>query len=726
MLTKRSILPLFLSSAAAVAFVSYIGIAQGSAAPNSPYFTDPQQTFSDDLLLEPFELTNDILCYYKNSLVRQFDDGEPYNVLINPTRCGGGAQPEDPEGDGIEADSFDRGRLVVTSDGGALTGASHWDFGSGDGRGRAWVSLTARSLGGSDEFVAHARLEAIDYEETFTMRSDGSDTAFRMESSEPDFSEEITGYIIKDENNDTGRGFLEIIENGQTESWRFGYTEVHFCRMNADSERCFLRQADQAFSDVWSYRLYELDGRRYETDEDKLSGMGIRLDKNGAWGHIDYNGVWFPQATLDNLADQEEVTAGGESYTLSYLRYRLDEYEDPEDVGLENINRMPFWIFGDGFNLEVYWDDDVKKFVVMGYDDEGELNFRAPEEFEEINKEYTLETFIDEFEAAARHQFRPSIDGWAYLIDRQIELTTDGDNSLGDATRLEGALIGGDRRPLNSGEVALPDGTTLYCENNCVTAGSIRNYIDTGKDPFSLNNQKYTVRSTPIFSLEDETGEVIEWPAGGTNANDDEAPQGARMDLYSEDPSNGTDLEFTFALELGPHWDSYVLYQGDEILDFVVPEVVVYQVPESADLLSGAILTLSFQGENLNVPGTCFDMVTNESVACSGDARIGWRDSFLIPFDEEKGRVRLLDGDESRELLVKWIRRAVTFQPAPSVTANSAGVEYGTPDEMTRELGNLSLCDPSDELEDCFVGQFPSESDFNEKPSVIHGDIQSD
>ena len=707
-----------------VALIGCIGVVQANPVPNSPYFTDPQQTFSDDLLLEPFELTNEILCYYKNALIRQFDGEPPYNVLIDPNRCGGSEQAEGRGGNEVEASQFDRGRLEVTSEGGILTGTGHWDLSGG---GSAWSNLTSQSLGGADQFVAHLFLDipSDPYSEIFSVRTDGTDIAIRMEATEPGLSEDIVGYVVKDEEQNSGRGFLEITENGITETWQFGYTEEFYCRMNDEGERCFSRRADEAFSDVWAYRLYELDGSRFNVDNNKIPGMGIQLDKDGTYGWIDYNGVWFPEAATENLGDEEPVTAGGESYTLSYLRYRLDEYINPEPTSLEEISGMPFWVFGDGFDVEVYWDDDNDVFVVTGYDPDGRLRFRSPEVFDDIDTEYELLRFLDEFTDAPHPERLEILGGWAYLIDSNIDLII---NSGGDSDdpELVNAIIGGDRRSLNSSEVGLGAGTVLYCESNCVTAASIENYIATGSNPFDESEQQYTVRKSPVFSLEDQTGSTIAWPAGGTNAESDEADGGGRMDLYSEPAKDNPDREFTYALQLGPGWDSYVLFQDGQIQDFVNPQVVSYQVPEDAEKRAGANIFMGFQGENLNVPGSCYDRVTNDSVACDWDSpRNGWRQDFFIPFDEDIGRVRLQDGDDSRDLLVKWVRRSVNFRNAPGVTASSAGVIYGTAGEMTAQLGDLALCDPSDVSADCYIGPFPSNAQLNEAPGVIHGELQS-
>ena len=708
-----------------------------SPAPGSPYLTDSQGTYAEDVVNDALDVANDIVCYFGNSLIDELatPDGVEYVALIDPNRCtGSGVVQADRQESTTTSARLDRmrvqGRNLSSLD---VIGHVYLADDDSDRWDRVWGKVDVTPLGGGQtELVSHIYVDEANGKETtrYSLFKSGNIIAFDYDRNEQEGFEEGKGYREQGAEPDTGNGFV-VIDGVE---YAFGYNQQYYCRSrNGAEELCFYRDADEGRSSVWEYGLYNPDGSRVSGIDSVLSGTSIRLENQDESGWIDYSGVWFPREQLLNLKDEQTVISdANEEYTLNYIRYRLDEYVNKEPLTPSEIDKVPFWVFDNG-DWEFYWDDTQKLFITTGYDPESSLAFRDPSEFSEVQSSYTVEEFAEKFFSVSSpiggSTYRGTV--WDYLrnSDATLKFTspTNGQLNLTE-------IVSDSRDRLNTADVQkntrLEEGSQLYCSGGCPTAADIQTYkndvdingvkaIDPWKNMTEFGDEVYTVTYEPVFGLRDENGERIAWPGG----IQDEIPgsSGFRIDLKA-DPADELP---SFALELGNGYDSYLLFKDGEPVEFSEPITVAYDVPDSVPDYGGATLNMRAYGSEIDIPGSCYDGITGEKESCDGNSE--WRHDFFIPTDPEIGVVRVLSNgqglNEGDQLLVKWISREVAFGAAPEgVDVGSENITLGTAARMEELITNLDPCNPKESTEECFAGEFPTDAEMFEAPTVIHGE----
>ena len=699
-----------------------------SPAAGSAYLTDSQGTYAEDLVNDALETANDILCYFGNSRIDDLatEEETSYVALIDPNRCSGdGVVQAERQASNSTNKRLDRILVSGTKESGLdATGHVYLADDDSDRWDPVWAKI---DVGGDNELTSHIYVDENSGEFTlrYSLYSVGGVIAFDYRRDDEGTIEVGKGYSEPGNDIDTGQGYVQIDDN----EYAFGYNQEYYCRVrNGEEELCFYRDADKGQSSAWEYGLYNPDGSRFTQNQSALSGMSIRLEGREQGGWVDYAGVWFPREQLLNLKNEQSVIGDdGEQYTLNYIRYRLDEYIDKAPLEPGDINKSPFWVFDSEADWEFFWDQDNQRFQTQGYDPTRSLEFKDPENFEDVKSSYTELQFLKEIVGVSDPEADKTYTFSAWDFLRNINLTFEFDGA-GEFT----AVLRDNREQLNTADIqentSLEEGTELYCFERCPTMADVSEYKtdvdENGRDaldPWSAltGNKTYTVTYTPVFGLLDENDELMEWPRG----IDDNVPgaYGFRIDLHTIDDSSSAP---SFALEVGNGYDSYLMYQDGDPVVFSEPLFIEYDVPADVENYGGATMYLQVSGSEIDIPGGCYDRITGEEEYCDEDSE--WRHDFLIPYDPEVGVVRLDDDSEDTpdQLLVKWLSREVAFGPAPAgVSAASQNITLGTVGRMEEVLENLSPCNARDANANCYAGEFPADDVIFSDPKVIHGEI---
>ena len=709
--------------------------AYANPGPNSDYANVTQASYTEDLIGAPLELANAILCHMNNIGLDTAPLDTPYIAWVEDARCTGDAanpsiagalesQARSGDGGSRGLEQFNRGRIQVSlSADGQATVISHWEL---EKSGRAWAHIvydTSQSAA-TNQMVAYVRIARQgDFDQLYSLVVDEETTLFRLRDND------ISGNQISGAQGWSARvgsalGYGRI--SLDDEVWSFGYNEEFYCRSTAGEELCFDRKLSKADTSVWQYGLFDLSGNRLDVPGER--GTGIRLaDNPSVGGYVDYSGIWFPQESLADLKDSQTViSSAGEELELTYLRYRLDQYIQTDEIPLSRFDRRNFWIWGDFLDngksqdMELYWDDARKLFVVTGFDPDGDLKFRSPVEISDIESTYTLEQFFSEFPNVVESGSPQRFFGWDYLWHRGLFFEVD---DVADPSSVK--VLAEGRTPLNSAAIDLKEGDILLCKSGCATMATIASYeaSPTKTDPFTESNVEYSVRFKPQFAILDPAGQVMSWPRVDPHFEPGEN-SGGRIDLYLK--TNGIpSTSMTHALELGVGWDSFILRRNGEAINFAKPIELRYE-PTSGDY-AGRLLNLRFESGRINVPGGCIKQRDHTPVSCSVDEPTHWLHAFTIPGDPVDGRVTAIIDGVDVPALAKWVERSVFMKRVEDVTSNSEVLRMGViSDEPEVRLQDLQLLDPSDSNSEVFIGQWPSDGDFNVDPRVIHGEVIRD
>mgnify|MGYP000662637252 FL=1 len=706
-------------------------------APGSAYFTDSQSTSTSELVNNPIDLANTIICYFRETQIDGGADGQPYIGWVATDSCSNSLSQSDLVQGGESSKVYDIGRLVGERTADGLRGTAHFLLNDPDGdQGRSWGEVIASDTTSADSsFIAHTYIENGG-SLLFSLRNAGDATVFLYENDDVDAEDDETGsgYVVRSPSTDSGRGFVEIDGTG----YRFGYNAEYFCRLSGDTELCFDRRADRGWTSVWQYGLYELNGSPYVPEEPGEPGFGIKpVNASGTgWGWIDSSGVWLPQ-TDRSKTDTQVIDRDGNQYNLSLLPYRLEEYSERRTLEPLAIDSVPLhlWLPDNiGGTAEIYWDNDASNFKVVGYSPDNDGNFIDPGE--KLNSQYSPAEMLALF-----NRTEPStIHVWQPTAGIPAQLTFD--NGIFENVKAGGISV------VNVNSFSLPDddndGVKLYCFEQCTTASAIEKYESEVKAgvqdpayPFNEGFQVYTAEFEP-FQLKDSTGEVIQWPSDvGKNAP---FAFGYSVELFTEDSVTQANIDNQTApaklrdyyFNLGFYDRSAVLTNEDgQVVNFAESVIVEYVVPESAlnpgernERYLGARMLLELEGDELRIPGTCYAVATNSPTDCGG-ADVEWYHDFFIPHQNgtrpDEAQLVVLDDEfnEVESILAKWRDREVAFLPV-DIDSASENIELGTQSEFTRVLGDFSICNPSVEGSECYVGSFPADDVFDAEPAIIY------
>jgi hypothetical protein len=143
-------------------------------------------------------------------------------------------------------------------------------------------------------------------------------------------------------------------------------------------------------------------------------------------------------------------------------------------------------------------------------------------------------------------------------------------------------------------------------------------------------------------------------------------------------------------------------------------------VPDTAAFgaFRGQKLVLQYGGfGNLwNIPGTCVDRFTNQSVTCSGNQNERYVPAFVIPFDPVQGRLSGTTASGPVTYYAKWLERELRFRKLDA----SACAALTLPVGLTLPDGS-DFHNPGPAGGATYIGVQPT---VDGAPRVIDGDVK--
>jgi hypothetical protein len=130
-------------------------------------------------------------------------------------------------------------------------------------------------------------------------------------------------------------------------------------------------------------------------------------------------------------------------------------------------------------------------------------------------------------------------------------------------------------------------------------------------------------------------------------------------------------------------------------------------------------IQLRVTGKNINIPGFCFDRLTNQRQQCTGGYS-GYSQDFLIPFGLN-GYVTYQDGDQVRTLWVKWEERNVVFERISGQNFSSLGLNNVTQQiqSFAQSTSTLVLKDTNNAASSEYAGPVPPPMFWLTAPKVV-------
>ncbi len=766
-------LPLILLAAAVIC-----GSAHASGLPaSSAYMSDAQKSYVQDATSDTIGGVNMITCIMSSMRPDALVNQGPYIALIDQNACDSAKSGASTSGTSAGAAAAPNYMTTIVDS----TRASNSD----PMLVKAWIALN-KGNGAAVTVLAHiSATEApsasnpygvfrLDYCGTTAgvsgclmngFMEGGNGTLSYFEVDNNNGGSQTIALQLNSVGTATGTGSVAAQQSGGgggngSFAFDFAYDQNYFLRSDsANDTQCFSRDATDPATglSVWQYGLYDsTTGDRIERN----SGFPIKYTVSGTdyQGFVGYFGLSVQSGSpapangstvqkvnyLDGSAtatDYTVATNGGrltrytrQSRTLHSIdKIRFDAYvNNGPTLGLPDSNTQ----------YEMYWDEVSGMFVVTGEQMCGQSGCQLS----------TLPATISL--NASAFASMGGVQGWSQSLGGDLFIDLTGVSGAVDSTMITVVY--------HVQDLVYPDDTTvpatLYCANNCPTAGSLAAYFGQAAgnpvaSPYtagSYNNfqplpvgrlTSYTVAGAVLSDASQQA--VIDTNPADYQAysqyqngiqsgrlfgslTDAQCPGNANPANYCDYQVNSASVYYVW--QTGPgSWNQFAALKdsSSNFVHFDAPLNVNFVVPAGAAFgaYAGTTLVLQYNGfgDLSGIPGSCVSQSTNLPVDCT-TPNSRYVPQFVIPYDPtvspQQGVVTSSVNGVTTTYLVKWLQREIRFAvKAASVCSND---QLLAPTGVTLPT-SASLKDPSNSSSDVYLGTEPV---VTSAPRVIQGVVE--
>lgn len=751
---------------------------------NTPYWTDAQSTWVDDIIAEPISLPSQLLCLIADAKAAEMTNQGQYLALVDGNKCFGAGPEEAPTDTAASASNIDAlWPMSVISERTSATSPQiikgHIKVDpSKNLNSLASFHITLREAPSSSnpngvmEFslVYQGQNERI----RLTFKTDASGVALIAKDNLPeDYGTnadlDIRAYFST-ASDTSGLGFIQNTSEGTgfrdgiLGTWVYGFNADRFCRYEANTgsfdlknngrDLCFSRLVSDSWQSSWSYKLYNPDGTVFNPLRPGESNNFDIFTQDGGRGWASSDGVWMPNNGTNQLGSLTPVRdAKGNNYTLVKSAGVLEKVVTGTGP-IEQITNAPLWTWlrgnvtrslpggeiqhfdlGDSqtnsnMMLEFVWNGD--KFILRSAaitDSEvpsertlsnqlaAKIRYRNNSQSGYVVDGYTPTQF------ASLLQHGGGIFGaWHFTLNSQLRINPS--NNTYSFERFD-RIRPGD----------LTQSLTLTCDTGggsgpgCMTPSSLATLSQNSPTPFvTTANQTFTYQVKPSldFGLYLDN-EKLGWPQGHTILAGQPYEYGTGPMFLTDSNGNG------YRFSVGPNnWhQTFGLHNTatNSFVSFGSPILVTYKIdPNFVNTpniyRANDEIKLRVTGKNINIPGFCFDRLTNQRQQCTGGDS-GYSQDFLIPFGRN-GYVTYQDGDQTRTLWVKWEERNVVFEPINGQNFSSLGLNNVTQQlqSFAQSASSLVLKDTNNAASPEYAGPVPPDSFWLTAPRVVAGALR--
>jgi hypothetical protein len=731
---------------------------QADPPSDSPYATDPQNSYVEDATSRGIGQVNMITCIMAAMRPDALVNEGPYTALIDQAKCDPEARSSNA-GSGAQASTF----LTATVDSARTSNddpmrARIWIDDPMEAEALIFVNVSATAAPSDANPYGEFRLDYCgntgDTSCMFHGFLEGTPSGISYyEREQGQFGQGTKALRMTATSTSSGAGNLQMSDGFNADAvFSFAYNSDYYRRTDDGGDQCFARDAqdpDTGMS-VWRYGLYDsTTGERIERD----SGFPIDYTHDGETyqGFLGYWGLSLPSAALATLetgstVEKVDYTGGGEPTRTPYSVVRaggkLMKYTRHTRT-LAEIDQISFTTFvgmeassffagaAPNAQYELHWDDADGAFKVTAQMACG-MNGCTTQALD------TVQTVPTSFWSP-----RGGVQGWSQALGGEIfvDLHDVGfpvdSEEVGVAYRSQDLVYPSD----------LP--ATLHCVRDCPTAASMAAYFAPGSvasSPFAGstgNNFGPTAAGGVVLYTSDAANAVLLDGAAQPVVLEGDAEALGEFPMFMHGVRTGklfptlataecslgsgtycewrvNDLDVYYQWETGPQsFNQFAAVKdGDgDFLTFEPPLQVSFHVPEGAaySQYAGQDIVLQYggYGDLWGIPGICVSHLTNEEIGCDQE-NARYVPSFVIPDDPTTGTVTA----EGQTYLVKWLDREIRFARKPLMVCDSAGLTVPTssPLPTAQDLRN-----PSDPTSDIYVGTRPTVSDA---PRVVHGEVK--
>ncbi|HKK13041.1 MAG TPA: hypothetical protein VKA14_00080 [Gammaproteobacteria bacterium] len=738
---KARLLPLVLAGIAPVA-------AWAAPSSTSPYVTDPQSTWVHDATSDGIANVNMVLCIMHSLRPEAMVNKGPYVALVDKSKCDSSSQASTSNstaGASGATSAPDYMNAVVN-----VTRASNSD----PMVGTVWMSMTDHGM----QFEIYVHL-----------------TATQSPSEAPPYGTFRVDYISKLPNGSTGfNGFIDAagadvtyFETGQfasdtalamtatsttagsgslkqgAKTFNFAYdgSEVNypagaFRRYDGTADVCFDRSEAAAEKSVWRYGTYKAsDGSRLDQAH---PGFPVTVSYNGNsyYGYAGYWGINFQGLDLNALADgpvsgatvKDQRPGNTTTYNLSKVSGKLTKWTRNQQT-LADMDGVPFFAWADltgvtsdtanvtgSENWEMHWDNTQGQFVVTGKQTCGGSGCVVTT----LNNPATVNSGT--FSTVP-------LSGWSDAFGGNIDIPA-----------TSAAHAGTDNLYYYSQSQVVPGSTgapsALYCVNNCPTATSINNFVNSGAaSPYDANTaDQWDGSGTTSITYSFDSGGLKQsstpMVVTDTNVLNNEFQFGVSTGRLfdsalptSSCPNGGNVCEpsnpavyYTWQTGADQWTQSMWLTRTSDgsLVSFDPPQDITYTVPSGSayGTWAGKTIHLQFDGfGNLGgIPGHCVSGVDNSPTDCA-NANARYVPAFALP----DGATMTLSGSGT-SLIVKALDAELRLKQVSCLNTN---LPQPTTNVTLPTVADVH--DPSSSADSDYIGTKPTVTD---PPKVISGVIQ--
>ncbi|MGC2166161.1 MAG: hypothetical protein WA632_09130 [Gallionella sp.] len=729
--------------AAASLFLSSPVIATPSSS--SPYFTDPQNEYVQDVTSDAIGSVNMVLCIMNamNISGSSMLNVGPYVALIDMNKCQSHGNSGDSSGGSSGASAATNYMTAIVD----ATRASNSDPMIAN----LWMSMTesghvtnisarinaSEAPSGSNPYGVF-RMDYIGKSGGATQFNGYIDSAtgalqfYETGSNSSDVALTMTAV-----NTSSGSGTMTV-GAGSAKTFNFNYDPDYFRRSDGTHDRCFDRLKAHAARSVWRLGTYNAnDGSRVDQTNPSFQIIAGYMGSS-YYGNAGYYGINFQGLDLNGIADASPISGlvitdqrpgNSTSYNVSKVSGKLNKWTQNATT-LAAMDGIPFYFSGDltgltsdnsvtGWgNWQMQWNDTAANFTVIGTQNCGGNGCN-------LNQFATPATVN-----SGAFDGKP-ISGWSDSFGGNINIPASSSNHLGtDAVSYFSQSV------VIPGSPSAP--TALYCLSNCPDTTSVaatRSYSSgnapspfggtTGTQWFSAPDSAHTVSYTfDSAGLKNAGASMIIDNAAYLAANpmvSNGVMSGRLFDsVLANCPGTSSICEpsspavyYTWSTGVNQWNQSLWLTKSDSsVVAFDPPQTIAYTVPSGAAYGSWANKTIQLQfngfGNLYGIPGYCVNPMDNSPANCS-TAGVRYVPEFSIP----DGATMSLGGTP---IIVKALDAEVRLH---NLGAGAAQCSAMTLTPLTPPAGGThDMTDPNDAF---YIGAKPTIAD---SPKVIDGIVQ--
>lgn len=744
--------------------------AQATPSADSPYATDPQNSYVQDQTSEGLSNLNTVLCIMNAIKPADMVNKGNYIALVDMNKCDSSHQTStsDSTAGSSGATSTPNYMTAVVN----VTRASNSD----PMIGKMWMSMTQEGM--QQKVFVH-----------LTATQSPTDAppygVFRVDYLGEDASSGVTGFngfvdangtnissldmsshgggssnnafVLNAPDDSSGSGTMQVTDYSggsptpvtfnfayDSDETANGFPKGVFHRSDGTHEACFNRAKSASHKSVWRYGTYkDSDGSRVDQAN---PGFPIQASdgSNTYWGYASYWGVNFqgldvvgqPDGQITGVTITDQRPGNTTTYNMFKNSGKLTKWTQQQST-LADMKGIPFTFWGDlsgqtddatntvdsaGFaSWEMHWDDTLGKFVVAGT----QVCNGGPCTVNALATPATVTgTIFDNM----------PISGWSNSFGGNINIPP---HSGG------GAHASGDEVDFYTQSDVLPGSASapadLYCLNNCPTSASVAAFTGSNSPYDSSTASQWGSGTTVVhysfgnsglqeggnsLAVTDPSLFTGQWQWGiqsgrlfSSAPSNGNCPGGTPGGTVCEDP-NPTSY---YTWQTGANqWNQSIWLtktSDDSVVSFDPPETVSYTVPNDSTTYgtwAGKKLQLQFNGfGNLQgLPGACVDPQDNSIVDCGPGTR--YVPAFSIA-DGETMTLKHADGSTTA-LIVKALDAEMRLDKVDCGTVSAA-----LPASPLTLPTAAEAHDPSDASDAYYIGAEPTVTD---PPKYIDGALQ--